>query len=312
MASNSSLSSLTACLVRSASVQRNSLQLSSALSLSMDTTPHGPLTVSNTDTESVSSIPRSASPSIHQTQQLHPVACSPTSSPLDMLRTPARVVTQSTCPPAPRRQLPLRLYGGFSTTDTQGHASSDESTDCRQLPTASADTAASLRHLMREATAVKSAQDMLCRLRSGSASLAHSQGHNSAESTPVLAIPRPLSLQADTDLPAYHSALQAKRMKLFGPARGSTHTNHCVQPRLTEVLSPARLQGCHPTAHTEPATAHTEPTVQTASFTARTDSVRPGTDHTTSLPLDAVVLAVPSTSGMLPVACSSISRCKRL
>lgn len=218
---------------------------------------------------------------------------------LDMLRTPARVVTPSICPPAPRRQLPLRIYGGSLTTDSQGQASSAESTDCRQLPAASTSTAASLHRLIQEAKAVTSAQDMLCRLRPGASYHAHSQGHDSADSTPVLAMRRPMGLPADVDLSAHQGALQAKRMKLFGPARGSTPTDHRVQPRCTEALSPARSQRCPPTASSKPHTAHSDPaTAQIDTLTARTDTVRHATDQTTVRPPAFVDLSLPSTSGL--------------
>ncbi|KAL3150847.1 hypothetical protein ABBQ32_000599 [Trebouxia sp. C0010 RCD-2024] len=221
-----------------------------------------------------------------------------TSSHLDMLRTPARVVTHSSCPPAPRRQPPLRLYEGFSATDSQGHASSAESTDCTYLQTTPADTAASLRRLLQEAKAVNSVQDMLYRLRPDAPGLAHSQDPDSAGNMPLLIKARPVTVEGETSLPAYQDVWQAKRMKLFGPARGSAPTKQCVQPRYAEKLQLSQFRRCPPTAHFNPDTDHSEPaTVQTEADPAHTDSVRHASDQTTSLPLRAGALALPNTSG---------------
>lgn len=297
----SSLLSLTQGPVSSLSAQTNILQ-PAALFVSDVTNQllHRPHTGAATDSECLCSMHSSASVSgsLHQTKQFHPAACSLTSSHLEMLRTPARVVTQSSCPPAPRRRLPLRLYEGLS----QGHASSAESTDCSYLQ-APADTAASLRRLMQEAKAVNSVQDMLCRLRPDAPSFAHSQQLDSAGSTPVLVKARPVTLEGGTNLPAYQDVWQAKRMKLFGPARGCTPTDQCVQPRYTEKLQLLQSQPCPPTAHSEPDTDRSElATVQTDLVTASTDSFRDATGQITGRPLCVDTLALPKTSGMLPVA----------
>ena len=215
---------------------------------------------------------------------------------MDVPETPVRIASQPSCPPAPKRQPHLRLYGGHSTVDSGANSDSTSnsiaqpsrgnSRDPRaHLVAAADDTAASLCQLVATAKAVSSPQDMLCRLRPDAPKVAHTAMAHSAGSMPVLAMPGPGCLQTH-DSP---SALRTQRLKLFGQAKSSFLTIKCLCSSSTEVLPPAPLQPRPLTTRTDP------PTVQTAPPTARTDLAR---HHSSGLPGRCVVSRTHSEPGV--------------
>ena len=299
MLSSSRLSSLTPCPVTHSPDHASFLQPppSPFLLINCARSLHQPQTVADTGSEPTS---RSLSP-----PQPGFATHSGNSSHMNLPETPIRVASQPSCPPAPKRHPPLRLYGGDSTNDTGGtcdgtsdntaRPSRGNSRDPRpHLPAGTDDTAASLRQMVATAAAVSSPQDMLCRLRPDAPKVAHPEMAHSAGSLPVLAIPVPGCLQT-YDNP---STLRARRLKLFGQARSSFLTIKCLCSSSTEVLPPASSQPRPLTIRTDP------PTVQTDSPTDRTDLVGFAKRHSSGLPGRCVALRTQSDPGVRLRSCA--------
>lgn len=212
---------------------------------------------------------------------------------------PARTVSQPSCPPAPKRQPPLRLYGGFSSSDSQNHVSNDVlpsrgniQDPHRHVAAAAGDTAMSLHHLVANAEAVSTLQDMLGRLRQHTPKVAHNEVADSAGSRPAVAMPVLDSMQMSDSPSACQDALQAKRIKLFGDASRSFFQTHCFRSSSAEA-PPVQPQRCPLTVQSDPPTVRTGlPTV------SDTDHMGLVTCQTSGLPEDAVALRTPTDSGV--------------
>ena len=296
MSSNRRWSSLTACPVSHPPAHTPILQPPPSPFLLVNGTHplHCPQTLVVTDTETTS---RSLSPP-------QPGFATDTSSfsHLDIPKTPSKVANQTSCPPAPRRQPCLRLYGGHSTVDDGGNTNSAQlstgtNRDQRRPPLSAAHaTAASLRQLVAKAEAVSSPQDMLCRLRPDTCKVAPTEAAVSEGSMPVPAMPMP-GCWRTYESP---SALRAKRLKLFGQARSSFLMTDCIQSSPTAVLLPAQSQRGPLTAHTDP------PTVQNAPPTALTDCTVYARRQTGGLPGGAVALRTHNEPGVQLIACACL------
>ena len=283
MSCNSRLTSQTACYVRDSRAHTPIWQPSPSPFLLFNSIQHRSQAWANTYTEPTS---RSSSP-----PRPGFVTTNGSSSQSDVPKTPRRVVDQPSCPPAPRRQPPLELYGGIEDNlRNRAH--------CRHDATATDDVAASLRCLVAKAGAVSSPQDMLCRLRPDTPKIALTEAADSEVSMPVPAMPMPACLGIYESL----SALRAKRLKLFGQARSSFPTSDRVQSGSAEVLLPAQSQLSPLTARFDPSAVQTDPP------TAYTDCITNPRRQTSGLPGGAVALRTHSESGvqLLAQACMII------
>lgn len=219
---------------------------------------------------------------------------------------PTRTVSQPSCPPAPRRQAPLRLYGGHSTSDSQSHVSNvvlpssgNIQDPHRHLAAAAGDTAVSLCQLVANAEAVSTLQDMLGRLRQDTPKAEHTEVADSAGSTRAPAMPVPGSQETNENPSACQNALQAKRIKLFGHARSSFLQTHCFRSSATETLL-TQFQQRPLTVQSDPPTVPIDhPTVQIGPPTVcDTDHTGHVTCQTSGLPEGAVALRTQNDSGM--------------
>lgn len=212
---------------------------------------------------------------------------------------PARTVSQPSCPPAPKRQPPRRLYGGFSSSNSQNHVSNGVLPSSgniqdphRHLAAAAGDTAMSLHNLVANAEAVSTLQDMLGRLRQDTPKVAHNEVADSAGSRPAVAMPVPDSMEMSDSPSACQDALQAKRIKLFGDASRSFFQTHCFWSSSAEA-PPVQPQRCPLTVQIDPPTVRTGlPTV------SDTDHMGLVTCQTSGLPEGAVALRTPTDSGV--------------
>ena len=273
MSCNSRLTSQTACYVRDSRAHTPIWQPSPSPFLLFNSIQHRSQAWANTYTEPIN---KSLSP-----PQLGFVTANGNFSQSDVPKTPSRVANQPSCPPAPRRQPPLELYGGIEDNGRNR-------AQCRHDATAKDDTAASLRCLTAKAEAVSSPQGMLCRLRPDTPKIALPEAAVSEVSMPVPAMPMPACLGIYESL----SALRAKRVKLFGRARSSFPTSDCGQSGSAEVLLPSQSQLSPLTARSDPSAVQRDPP------TAYTDCITNPRRQASGLPGGTVALRTHSEPGV--------------